>query len=123
MQNIFLKIDKKVLVIVGVILIVVLIASFFTYKYSKDLEKTLPSNEMEVKIEAPRVEVITPSKDQPNTNQPNNMPQVQLVPDESLTVCLDKCGDGVCQSAGIICEENLNCICAETKLDCPQDCK
>lgn len=123
MQNIFQKIDKKVLVIVGVILIIVLIAAFFTYKYSKDLEQTLENNEVEMKIEDPREQVITPIENQPNQNQPNNMPQVQLKPQESLTICSDKCGDGVCQPANIVCEDNLNCICAETKLDCPQDCR
>ena len=39
-----------------------------------------------------------------------------------LTICADKCGDGVCQSQAEECE-NLNCICFEDKQECPQDCK
>ncbi len=50
MKNIFLKIDKKILITIGVILIVVLIAGFLVYKYSKDLEKTIQSNESEIII-------------------------------------------------------------------------
>ncbi len=34
--------------------------------------------------------------------------------------CEDKCGDGVCQE--IVCQA-LGCPCAETRENCPQDCK
>lgn len=50
MQNIFSKIDKKILVIISVILIVVLIAGFFVYKYLKDIEKTVQNKEEQIKI-------------------------------------------------------------------------
>ena len=113
MQNIFSKIDKKILIIIGVILIVVLIAGFFVYKYSKDLEETVENNKEEVKIETPGRQIITPSENV----------KVEIQPQPGLTVCADKCGDGICQPAGTICEDNLNCICAEIKADCPQDCK
>lgn len=39
MKNIFSKIDKKLLMIVGIILALALIASFFIYKYLKDIER------------------------------------------------------------------------------------
>lgn len=113
MQNIISKIDKKVLIIVCVILIVVLIAGFFIYRYSKDLEKTVQNEEGEVKIETPSKQIIAPRED----------PQIETQTQPGLIICADKCGDGVCQPAGTICEDNLNCICAETKIDCPQDCK
>ena len=112
MQNIFSKIDKKILVIVGVILIVVLIAGFFIYQYLKDLEKTVQNNEGEVKMETPGEQIIIPGEN----------PQIEIQPQPGLTVCADKCGDGICQPAGTICESKLNCVCAETKEDCPQDC-
>ncbi|MBI3337528.1 MAG: hypothetical protein HY005_02810 [Candidatus Staskawiczbacteria bacterium] len=107
MKNIFPKIDKKVLIIIGVILVVVLIAGFFIYKYSKDLEKTIQNNESQAKIETP-----------------NENTQNQPEPRGFLTICSDKCGDGICQSDSAICKDNdINCVCAETKTDCPQDCK
>lgn len=43
-----------------------------------------------------------------------------------LTVCLDKCGDGICQTSDPDCGKegsNLNCICPETKQECFADCK
>lgn len=40
-----------------------------------------------------------------------------------LTICADKCGDGVCQETDADCDNNLNCICQETSQECPQDCK
>lgn len=123
MQNIFSKMDKKVLVIVGVILIVVLISSFFVYRYLKDLEKTVQNNEGEVKIKTPGEQIIIPDENSQNQDQPNNIPQVQLQPQGSLIVCADKCGDGICQPVGTICDDNLNCVCSETKEDCPSDCK
>jgi len=42
----------------------------------------------------------------------------------TFTVCLDNCGDGICQAEDQDCGKNgLNCICAENKQECPQDCK
>ncbi|MEM7824988.1 MAG: hypothetical protein QXO27_03375 [Candidatus Aenigmatarchaeota archaeon] len=34
--------------------------------------------------------------------------------------CINKCGDGICQE--IVCM-TIGCPCAETKANCPQDCK
>jgi len=112
MKNIFPKIDKKVLVIVGVILIVVLIASFFIYQYSKDLEKTVQLEKEEIKIETPGVEITAPNENQQNQDQQKGF----------LTVCADKCGDGICQPAGT-CNDKLDCVCVENTTECPQDCK
>mgnify|MGYP001566604446 CR=1 FL=1 len=116
MQNIFLKIDKKILIILGIILVVVLIAGFFIYKYSKDVEKTVQNNQEEEIIKTPRQ-----GQEQPPVNLGN--PQIEIQPQPGLTVCADRCGDGICQPANTICDDNLNCICAETKADCPGDCK
>jgi hypothetical protein len=42
----------------------------------------------------------------------------------TLTICLDECGNGTCQIEDTECAENgMNCVCAETPEDCPQDCK
>lgn len=41
-----------------------------------------------------------------------------------LVICSDKCGDGICQTEDLQCQGgDLNCICSETRQDCPQDCK
>lgn len=101
----FLKIDKKILIILSIILIAVLIAGFFVYKYSK-----------EVKTKVENIEKETPSVNSENQ-------QAETNPQPDFTVCIDKCGDGVCQPAGAVCDNNLNCTCPETKTDCPSDCK
>jgi len=123
MQNIFPKIDKKLLMIMGVILIVALIASFFIYKYLKDIEKVGQNKTGEVKIETPSEQTIIPNQNQEQPQVEIKNPQIEKQPQPGFTVCVDKCGDGVCQPAGTICKDNLNCICAETKTDCPSDCK
>jgi len=40
-----------------------------------------------------------------------------------LIICLDKCGDGVCQKSDPDCTDSMNCICPETAEECQQDCK
>ncbi|MBM3206053.1 MAG: hypothetical protein FJZ43_00310 [Candidatus Staskawiczbacteria bacterium] len=43
---------------------------------------------------------------------------------EGLIICSDKCGDGICQDKNSMCEDgSLNCICIESALDCPSDCR
>lgn len=40
------------------------------------------------------------------------------------SVCFNKCGDGICQAQDLACKPgDPNCICPETKTECPQDCK
>ena len=42
----------------------------------------------------------------------------------TLSICLDKCGDGICQAQDTTCKSgDLNCICPETHASCPADCK
>ncbi len=42
----------------------------------------------------------------------------------SFTVCAWECGDGVCQVKAPECEEgDINCACVETHEECPEDCK
>lgn len=40
----------------------------------------------------------------------------------ALNVCLNRCGDGICQELDSNCGRN-NCICQETYQYCPRDCK
>ena len=122
MQNIFSKIDKKILIILGVILIVVLIAGFFVYKYLKDVEKTVENNQEEAIIETSEQGQERPPVDLGNP-QIEIQQQSGLPAQPGLTICVDKCGDGVCQALDPECKDSMNCICAETKVDCPGDCK
>lgn len=114
MQNIFSKIDKKILIILSVILIVVLVAGFFVYKYLKDVEKIVQNNEEEV---------ITETPEQGQEQPPVDLGNVQIETQPGLTICADKCGDGICQASDPECEDSMNCTCVETKADCPGDCK
>ncbi len=113
----FLKIDKKILIILSIILVVVLIAGFFVYKYSREVKITTENNESGEIIETPGEQ----SQEQSPINLEN--PQVETKPASGLTVCIDKCGDGICQPANTDCGNSLNCVCSETKTDCPSDCK
>lgn len=41
-----------------------------------------------------------------------------------LLICVDKCGDQICQKSDPNCDFNtLGCTCSETAEDCPQDCR
>ena len=121
MQNVFSKIDRKILMTIGVILVVVLIASLFVYKYSKDVGETVQDDEEEAIIETSDDQIIAPNE---NLQIEPGLPAQPGPPAQpGLTICADKCGDGVCQPAGTVCADKLNCTCAETKADCPQDCK
>lgn len=128
MQNIFTKLDKKILIILIVVSAVILVAGYFVYKYSREVEKIVQNNEDEAIIETQGEQATTPEtilpglgQEQPSVNLGN--PQIEIQPQPGLTVCVDQCGDGICQPAGTICDNDLNCICAETKADCPGDCK
>lgn len=118
MQNIFSKIDKKILIILGIILIIVLLAIFFAFKYSKDVGETVQNEEENIIIE-------TPSSDQEQSPLSLEGVEVETQQEEQsgFSICVEQCGDGICQPVGTICKDSLNCVCAETKEDCPSDCK
>lgn len=65
---------------------------------------------------------------QPNSSEQkeDTMPSIELEGNfqGGLSICSDKCGDGICQKTDVKCEGgNLNCICTEDAKECPQDCK
>ena len=120
----FSKIDKKVLIVSGAIIVAILLVVFAVYKYSAN-----SGTEVQNITGGAQTEVQSP------TDQSSNIPQVQIeaggIQTEGgsgqgmLTVCMDKCGDGVCQETDPNCGENsnLNCVCPETPQECPQDCE
>ena len=84
-----------------------------------------PSDE-QVQLEG----VIEQKEEEPESgNQKDNSPLGEEEKNSSgnkgqnngLIICRDDCGNGVCQE--IVCTDNMNCPCAETSENCPQDCK
>ncbi|TSC94499.1 MAG: hypothetical protein CEN87_468 [Parcubacteria group bacterium Licking1014_1] len=98
----FSKIDKKVLITLIIVLAVILLVSFFAYKYFKEIKITVEDSAGGANIEAPEIEIE---------------------PQPGLFICADKCGDGLCQTSDPECKDNMNCVCPETKEECPEDCK
>jgi hypothetical protein len=120
------KIDKKVLVILIVALVLVLLIGFAAYKYLTESASSVQNS-----VGGANTENQNPADS--GKNQPENIPSVQVQlqaaggaeEDDGFSVCLDKCGDGQCQASDPGCDKknNMNCICSETKEECPQDCK
>ena len=108
MENIFSKIDKKILMILSIVLIVALIAVFFIYKYSNEVRITVEDIE----------EQITNRITNPKENS-----QIEIKPQPGLIICADQCRNGVCQPADVNCNNGLNCVCDEDEISCPQDCQ
>lgn len=116
----FTKVYKKILIISIILLILVAVFSFSVYKY-------LVNNSL-------KAEIPVDQKINTGTNKiPERKSEVQLQNEGikaqetnsggTITVCLYKCGDGICQKEDISCEKNdLNCVCLENSQECPQDC-
>ena len=77
--------------------------------------------------------INTQNTEQPSVN--NDIPSIQIETQGGtintqgasgqggLIVCMDKCGDGICQKTDPNCKDGSACICPETNNDCPKDCK
>ena len=99
--------NKKLLIAIIVILAVVLVAGFFAYKYLNPADQPAEQSAEQPEIPQAQIEV--------GGTQKNG---------GGLSICLDKCGDNICQKSDPDCKANsLNCICPETVQECPQDCK
>jgi hypothetical protein len=100
--------NKKILLVIIILVILAIISGLAFLNYSKNLNSQ--SNKQ---------------KDIPEN--PVNIENVQINgggDQGGLIICVDNCGDGICQKAGDPCEnnDNLNCSCPETLQDCPKDC-
>lgn len=115
---------NKKLFILGIIVVVLIVfgGTLVYYKKTADEQKgedfaSLIDNEKNEE-----------SKENSESQLPPQI-EIQAVSGEnasegSLIICVDKCGDGVCQNEETVCEGgNLNCVCVETMINCPQDCK
>ena len=117
--------NKKTLIILVIAIAVVLAAGIFAYSYFNSQKSQAPNfaAENEIKTEPPSGQEL-------GTSGELETPQVEMQAEVQgtnggggLTVCQDKCGDGICQAPDLNCKNNFNCVCPEAKTDCPQDCK
>ena len=101
-------------IIIGVVIVLIL-AAIGTYFYQQSLD-ALPN---QTSSPSPSV---SPSSSPSVIIQDNGI-TVEGGGSGGLIVCSDACGDGTCQKEDLTCEKgSLNCVCAETKQDCPSDC-
>jgi hypothetical protein len=113
--------DKKDITILILIIVAVFAASMLGYKYL-NIDKNSVSN-------------VQNSQGGINTEQQDASKDIQVQIDQggikaegssggggSITVCQDKCGDGICQMGDSKCS-GLSCVCPETTQTCTQDCR
>jgi len=118
----FNKIDRNIL-IVSIIIIIVIIASGWV------IYKCLNPNNPKVENTAGGLETqsteILPNEQNNETLPVEIQAEVKATGTTGqgqLLICIDKCGDGICQGVQDDCGTG-NCSCPEDKTDCPQDCK
>lgn len=112
-----MKINKKQLIIWGVVVVVLILGGIAFYQYS-------PSGNVNKQDNTDSIEELTKEN-----NPSDNKIGVEAIVGESdggvqggIIVCAYKCGDGVCQS-NVQCESgDMNCICVENVQECPEDC-
>ena len=109
--------NKKILIISIIVLVVVLALGFIVYKY-------IVSVPVEVQNVAGGAQVQNDASDQVKVDV-DGIKTEPVNGGGTFNICLDKCGDGICQETDPKCGEdiNLGCVCLETSQDCPQDCK
>jgi hypothetical protein len=115
----------KIVIGAGLCLIVLVVGALLYYQLV--MQKSSTQNTTQT---TQATSVTAPNED--NNQSPNvdvALPDngIQYTPGNgggTLTICQDKCGDGICQAKDATCPSgDLNCACAETKQECPQDCK
>lgn len=119
----FPKIDKKILIILIIVLIAFLVAGYFVFKYTKEIRTRTQDLSDGANTEEEQSEKTEPSLDEENSAVEIEYPRIEADPESGLFICVDQCGDKVCQTSDTECKDNINCICPETKEDCPSDCQ
>ncbi|MBI2054011.1 MAG: hypothetical protein HYT36_01635 [Candidatus Staskawiczbacteria bacterium] len=125
----FLKKDRKILMFSAAGLVIFAAAGFLIFDYSEQA-KTTAENSSNMEAEEQYDEDFLPRQDAveqaENSGEQNaNLPEIKIeaIQGTGLSICQDKCGDGVCQAEESECDKGMNCICKETKEECPADCK
>jgi len=116
----FKNINKKVLIIAVVFLVLLLVGGFFTYHYFAKTKTLIPNDENSLNKQGDQQENTQNPQDQANVGISNI--EIEEGNKSGLLICVDKCGDSICQKAEGQCN-NFNCVCLEDKQECPQDCK
>jgi hypothetical protein len=114
-MTLFSKGDKKILIILITAIVVILLFGFVIYQYMLGSGVKVQNitggagDQGKPTISAPEVQIEAQGGNDPG----------------SLSICSDKCGDGICQRTDTDCggEDNPNCTCLETAQECPQDCE
>ena len=121
--------NKKILSIVLVLVVVILAGGVYAWKASSakpaKVENSIGGTNTEIKQpEQPKVQPEQP-KAPAKTGTQIEVGGVKAESETgqgSLNICLDKCGDGICQKEDKDCAGGT-CVCAEAHEDCPEDCK
>lgn len=123
--------NKKIIILGIIIIVLIALGGGFAVYYKKALEagKAIKEIGATSETEAPSETGAINATNEGSAIEEIPQIEVQAVSGEesgggSLIICVDKCGDGVCQKTDSACERgNLNCVCLESPTDCPQDCK
>ncbi len=121
----FSRLDFKILIILIVVLALIFLLGVGVYRY---LMKN--GNEIQNSAGGANTEMQSSDQDlsgqdleQKNNVPENNAPEVKIETKPGLFICVDKCGDGICQTSDPECKDSMNCLCLENQQECPQDCK
>lgn len=112
---------KKITILIIALFLLVLAGGLAFYQYFV-MKTNVQDSSKSAKVEIPAEQKNIFDADPQSVN-------VEIMPKEinsggALTVCSDKCGDGICQKTDPSCKnKDLNCTCPETAQECPQDCK
>ena len=111
--------NKNFLIISIVVVVLLVIGGFLAYNY------IFQKNETNLDfIESKNTQNQTNNSNDANVGIDGIELKTSSEVNEGLIICSDKCGDGVCQNKNSMCEDgSLNCICIESPLDCPTDCR
>jgi len=117
----FIMVYRKGLIIAVIALVMLVIFSIIFYQYllSKNAAKLLL-----LSSPTPDMTMITPSPSPSVHVEAGGFTAEGTNGAGSFTICLDKCGDSICQKEDTACTPgDFNCTCHETPKECPQDCK
>src|SRR5437879_6390023 len=110
----FTKIDKRILIAAVSFLVLLLLLGIALYGYMLKLNAS-QTNAPASKIQSPADKTVsqdssTPQENKPNVELKNGGVEAQGTGVSGITICSDKCGDGVCQTTDLKCDNGkLNC--------------
>lgn len=120
--------NKKIFTYLVIITIIIVAVIFFVYQYmvNKNIEVENYTGGISTENQSSQIQNDDGTQEVPGDLDDSNIIDIQAEGDNgggTFSVCLDKCGDGVCQTSSAGCQDGLNCTCIETPQDCSQDCQ